>query len=298
MEVTVELALTGRGPMLRVLAFAYLAVAVVPTHVEQSVGHRVFDSADLFVGVGTVRKFAAVDKGADVSEHARDLCWDYIPQLKLTDARCVDDVTTSIKRNQFGRRGCVPALIVFTTDVSDTKRKSRLDRVQNRGLAHATLSRDDAVLSRHDLFQQVHPLSRFGRNQNDRIAQLSPYADARLQVGWRNKVDFVDHNDGLNIGSLDRHQHPIDQIRLESRLCCAGDDQALLYVGGDDLLAIAAGTADCIRTRFDSYDNGLVVRLAFRLVRFFIAVLGAWFIVVADLNRHIVASDDNVLQIG
>ena len=250
------------------------------------------------MGVGTVRKFAAVDKGTDVSEHACDLCRDYIPQLKLADARRVDDVTTSIKRNQFGRGGCVSALIVFTTDVSDAKRKSRLDRVQNRGLAHATLSRDDAVLSRHDLFQQVHPLPRFGRNQNNRIAQLPPYADARLQVGWRNEVDFVDHNDRLNVGSLDRHQHPIDQIRLESRLCCAGDDQALLYVGGNDLLAVAAGSADCIRTRFDSYDNGLVVSLAFRLVRFFIAVIGARFIVIADLDRHIVTCDDDVLQIG
>src|SRR3954465_10627125 len=69
-----------------------MAIALIPPHVEQVVGHGVFHAAGGFVRVRAVGEAAAIDEGADVAEEAGDFSGDYVPKLKLTDARRIDHV--------------------------------------------------------------------------------------------------------------------------------------------------------------------------------------------------------------
>ncbi len=120
-----------------VFDFPHLAITLIASNIEFSVGDCPFDGAIVFMRVGAVRKLAAVDEGANIAEVTDDFCGNHVPQLELPDSRRVDEMPATRQRNQ-NRRGCrVFAFLVFRTDVTDTELKPRFDRVENRRLANS-----------------------------------------------------------------------------------------------------------------------------------------------------------------
>lgn len=109
---------------------------------------------------------------------------------------------------------------------------------------------------------------------------MAPDAAKRLKVDDVDLVDFVDHDDGLDIGFLSGYQKPIDQIWFERRLDGAADDEGQIDIGGDDLLPFAAGAADLVSPVIDANDNAPI-----------------FFGVGIDFDRDKIASHDDMLKI-
>ena len=93
---------------------------------------------------------------------------------------------------------------------------------------------------------------------------MSIVADKRLQERWVNQVDFIDEDDRLDTALFGGNQDAVDQIRLQPRLGGTGDDEDLVDVGYDDVLAASTCTADAPSTWLDTFDDpfsGILIRI-------------------------------------
>ena len=79
-----------------------VTITLVTPRVEPAVGHGILDRTIRFVRVSAVRKAALADEGANVAVVAGHFLTHHVPQLKLANARRVDDVTAAGQRQQVG----------------------------------------------------------------------------------------------------------------------------------------------------------------------------------------------------
>ena len=95
-----------------------------------------------------------------LGEEAFHFFRDDVPQLKLPDARRIDDPAAEFETDQLGGRRRVPAFLVHFADRADAQRQFRLNRVQQRRLADAALPRKDRGAILQQLAKPVEALSR------------------------------------------------------------------------------------------------------------------------------------------
>jgi len=93
-----------------------LAVALVASHIDFSVGHRVFNLAIFFMRVSTVWKSTCHDKGSNLPKVTTHLFGNHVPQLKLSNPWRVDQVSAEFQRDQLGSGRGVASLLIFHTD--------------------------------------------------------------------------------------------------------------------------------------------------------------------------------------
>ena len=93
------------------------------------VGYGVFDGTLGFVRVGAVGKTAKTDVGANVAIQGGHLLRDDVPELKLADARGVDDVAAKTERPESGGGGRVTALLGIGTDRANANVQVVIDGV-------------------------------------------------------------------------------------------------------------------------------------------------------------------------
>ena len=77
----------------------------------------------------------------------------------------------------------------------------------------------------------------------------------RLQVDRIDQVDLVDADDGPDPGLFGRDQHAVDQVRFEHRFGSAADNQQLVDVGDDHLLAPATRAAEDAVAGLNTFDD-------------------------------------------
>ena len=188
---------------------------LVATRVESGVRDGVFHGALLFVNVRAIGVAAQVDVGADVAEETRDLDWDHVPQLELANARRIDDKPSQAERDQARGGGRVPSLLAIGADFVHFQVQALFDRVQQRRFADAALSCNHAFLLGDGTLQALHAKAGFRGKQHDFVSHLTVHADRGLKIRQLNEVDFVDTDDGPNIGLLRRDQQAVDEVGLE-----------------------------------------------------------------------------------
>ena len=76
------------------------------------------------MGVGTIGKAAQADVRAEVAVQASDFFRNDVPQLKLADARSIDNVAADFQRDQASDRCSVFALLILTADGGDAEASS------------------------------------------------------------------------------------------------------------------------------------------------------------------------------
>ena len=230
------------------LSAEQMTITLVPPLVQPAVGHGVLDGAVVLVGVRAVGKLAEADVGPQIAVEAGHFFGDHVPKLELPHARRVDHVAAAIQRQQPGGGGRVPAFFVFVADRLHTGRWSE----------------GSMALSSDDLPTPLCPATTLARpadgaaealdaeaglraEEQDFIAHLAVDARQRLAERRIDEVDLVDADDGPDAAFFGGHEHAVDQVRLQPRLGGAGDDQQLIDVGDEDLLAAADLRGRCTR---------------------------------------------------
>ena len=117
-----------------------MAVALVPPNVNVPIGDCVLHRTEILVLMRAIRIAAETDIRPDIAIEPGQFLGNDVPKLKLTDARRIDQVTTTRQRNELCRRGRVPPLLVFSTDLLDSEVQSWFDGIQQGGFPDATLS--------------------------------------------------------------------------------------------------------------------------------------------------------------
>ena len=75
---------------------------------------------------------------------------------------------------------------------------------------------------------------------------------------WSCQVDqvgLVEHDDGANAADFRRDQVSVDQVELEARLIECRDDEHLVDIRRDDMLAMAVPARDHAAPVFDFFDE-------------------------------------------
>src|SRR5262245_52183308 len=127
-----------------------MAIAFVPPGVEAVVGDGVFDGAVGFMHVRAVGIAAQADIGTDVAVVTRDLFWHDVPELKLPDARRIDDKAADRERDQAGDRRRMLSFLILAADFADAQGQFGLNSVEQRRFADAALAGDDAFFPRDE----------------------------------------------------------------------------------------------------------------------------------------------------
>src|SRR5262249_51721173 len=97
-----------------------------------------------------------------------------------------------------------------------------------------------------------------GAGQQEGNAELVVEADQRLIGGGLDAVGLVQANDRRDAALLGAGEVAVDQVRLEVRLDERDDDDHLIDVGDDDLLAPLGGARQQAVPRLDALDHALV----------------------------------------
>src|SRR5690606_9801461 len=97
-----------------------------------------------------------------------------------------------------------------------------------------------------------------GRNREYAIAELTVNADERLQIRGIDQVDFVDADDWPHAHSLCSDQEPIDQVRFQIGFGGTADDEYLVDIGHQNVLAVATRATENAMARFDAFDDTFI----------------------------------------
>src|SRR6185369_11630240 len=117
------------------------------------------DGTVVLVQMRAAGKAAAGDEGMELREVAVKFLRDDTPKVKLADARRVDDPAAEFEFDEFGSRRGVPPLLVHLADFADLQPQSRLDCIQQRGLADTTLPSDYSLAVMQFVAESVEALS-------------------------------------------------------------------------------------------------------------------------------------------
>ena len=129
-------------------------------------------------------------------------------------------------------------------------RVDHLDRPRRSvGAVGGHVDRDGAFLGE---------LDRVADEVDQDLLQLALIRHQRLERGGLHQIDLVDAHDRPDAALLSSDQQTVDQVRFQSGLGGAGDDQHLVDVRDDDVLAPAAGTAETPTPRLHSLDDSLI----------------------------------------
>jgi len=139
----------------------------------------------------------------------------------------------------------VPTFLGLFTDVGHAKFQVRIDRVQQRRLAHPTLSDNDALLAAQHPTQPRQPEAGFGAEQENLVAHLAVHTDQRLNLRRIAQIDLVDADDRPQVTFLGAGNEAVDQVWFQARLGEAADNQRLVDVGNQDVLPTATGAGQC-----------------------------------------------------
>ena len=133
----------------------------------------------------------------------------------------------------------MPAVQRRVAHLSNEHIEPRLDGVQKRRLADAALSGEHARLTAQELSQAPDAQSGCRARHDDFITELAVQTDDRLERRDVDEIRFVEAENRSDAALLRRDDVSIDEIQLQPRLGHRADDDELVHVRGDDLLAIA-----------------------------------------------------------
>ena len=147
---------------------------------------------------------------------------------------------------------------------SETSRTFRfkpgLDDVQERALADAALARHGRDAAARAVPEAAEAAAVGHRGDDRLVAELGVKADHPLARRQVDQVGLVEDDDRRHAPHLGRDQVAVDQAELEPGLGQGRDDEHLVDVGGDDVLAMAIAAGDQPAPGFDLLDQPLGAR--------------------------------------
>ena len=216
----------------------------------------VLDGAVGLVGVRAVGELAEGDVGAELDEVALDLAGLDAPELELAEAGGVDDVAarsrggsarrwwscaspwTSSRRPR-GRGGSGPA--GSRSGASSCRRRSG-PRRPSVPCASSARSRSIPRPSAAEVSERL-------------VAELGVQADDPLVERQVDEVGLVQDDHRPDAADLGRDQVAVDQRELQPRLLEGRDDEDLVDVGDEDVLAAAVAAGDRPAAGLDLLDQ-------------------------------------------
>src|SRR5262245_38911976 len=153
------------------------------------------------------------------------------------------------------------SFLILAADLGDAEAQLGLHRIQERRLANAALSGDDALFAGDQPTQRFDALTRRGTDEVHTVSHLTIDAGNGHEIGRINEIDLVDADDGLDLHPLGFDQKAINQIRFQFWLGGAGYDQQLIDIRHEDLLPAFAHAAEDVTPRFDPLDQTVIPSL-------------------------------------
>jgi hypothetical protein len=196
------------------------------------------------VDVRAIGELAAGDVGAELDEVALDLAGLDVPELELAEAGGVDDVAPGVEPDQLGGGGGVLPLGGPVGDLADPEVQPRLDGVEQRALADAALAGERGGSPRKELAEPVDPPAVGGGGGDRLVAELGVEPDDPLVGGDVDQVGLVQDDDRPDAPLLGRDQVAVDQRQLQAGLGEGRDEQDLVDVRDDHMLATPIPAGD------------------------------------------------------
>ena len=115
---------------------------------------------------------------------------------------------------------------------------------------------ETAVTPPRDQGPEAIDAAAVGDGGHDRlVAELGVEADDPLVVGQVDEVGLVEDDDGADAAGLGRDEVAVDQAELQAGLGQGRDDEDLVDVGDEDVLAVAIAAGDHAPTGLDLLDQ-------------------------------------------
>ncbi len=158
-----------------------------------------------------------------------------------------------------------------------------LDGVEQRALAHARRTGDQADPARQPIAELVDALPGLGARVQDRVADLLVGAEQRPGRVGVAEVELVGDDHGRDLVVLGNHQEAVDHPHVGDRIGAGEDRHQLVEVGDHEILLPRAAVAR-LATREPAAPWRDLLDHALRI--------GQW------RERHLVADDDQVLGLA
>ena len=98
------------------------------------------------MGVCTIGKLATIGERAKLAKETGNFSRNHIPELKLSDSGCVNNVSAKRQLNQLRGRGGVLAFLILLADAANPQSEPGLNCIEQRRLSNATLPNNNAFL--------------------------------------------------------------------------------------------------------------------------------------------------------
>src|SRR5262249_25847391 len=160
-----------------------------------------------------------------------------------------------------GGRG-VAAFLRRLAHVAHPETEAGLHGVEQRGFADAALAGEQSLPILQSRRQPIDALPGDGARQQRRNAELAVHSDQRLIGRWVHQVRFVQADNRRDAAVLRADEIAVDEVRLQFRLDQRHNDDDLIDVGDENMLAAAGRAREQAVPRLPALDHAFVVQRA------------------------------------